>query len=181
MYPTVWLPLQSHLHIGNGGFCHVVFDISFWPWFCYRLSKCYPSPRWRSFKGIWLPTLRSVSGMTLTLSPAVAPASASWSEFYCCFYCEFKSEFMIYLCFSNLISQYHLEVLWQFLTPFSGPPWDLLHTVPIYSSLGHCSSSCSTPSVVWLGIHTYAFNLSEWNGYLRSSSFSDHSITGKTW
>ena len=44
---------------------------------CYRLSKGHPSPRWRSFRGPWPPTLRAVLGMTLTSSPTVAPASTS--------------------------------------------------------------------------------------------------------
>ena len=54
--------------------------------------------------------------------PCCSSCFCFWSNFYCCFCCEFESKFMIYLCFSNLISQYHLEVLWQFLMSFGGLP-----------------------------------------------------------
>ena len=55
----------------------MVLSISSQTQFCYRPSKDHPSPRWRSIRGPWLPTLRAALGTTLTLNPTAAPTSAS--------------------------------------------------------------------------------------------------------
>ena len=55
----------------------MVLNIPLQTWLCNRLSKGHPSPRQRSTRGSWLPTLGAALGVTLTASPTAAPTSAS--------------------------------------------------------------------------------------------------------
>ena len=181
VYPTVQLATPTMSPHWKQGFHHVFLDISSQTWLHYRLTKGHPSPRWRSFRGTMAAYSESCFRGDSDFKSYCSSCFCYWSDFYCCFCCKFRSKFMIYLCFSNLISQYHFEVPQWCLMPLAGCPesffiwFSSIQSRPLLLFLLHILGSSG-----WVSTPMHSI-------FQRGMNISDHLLsllippTGKIW